>query len=172
MPVATKMPKTNDSAIDRPLVMFFSARDCSFCRGLMRFCAKPMMMADTPAASGMNHEMPPSSKGTMPRSSVPGAPWSVTPWMTSTNPNRMMICTASGTRLNSGWYLRCLYSSCCLSPMVSRSPKYLTLMRLSSGISCTMTMLFFWHHRLIGIRMILTMTVNSRMASHQLPVSW
>lgn len=44
-------------------------------------------------------------------------------------------------------------------------------MRFSAGISCTMTMEFFCTHSAMGMRMILMMMVNSRMASHQLWVS-
>ncbi len=33
-----------------------------------------------------------------------------------------------------------------------------------------MTIEFFWHQSDIGIRMIFTMMVNSRMAIHQLPL--
>lgn len=54
--------------------------------------------------------------------------------------------------------------------MVSASPKYFTLMRLSSGMSFTITMLFHWHHSDKGISAISMMTVNSRIAIHQLPV--
>lgn len=54
--------------------------------------------------------------------------------------------------------------------MASASPKYFTLMRLSSGMILTMTMLFHWHQSDSGIRMILMMTVNSKMAIHQFPV--
>ena len=46
---------------------------------LILFCAKPITTADKPARSGMIQESPPSSIGTMPKNSVPGAPWSVMP---------------------------------------------------------------------------------------------
>lgn len=103
MPVATNTPKMKERPMDRPFVMFFSARDCSRCNGLMRFCAKPMIMAESPAKSGMIHAAPPSSKGIWPKNSVPGAPPSVIVWMTSTRPNRMIICTASGIKESIGW---------------------------------------------------------------------
>ena len=54
--------------------------------------------------------------------------------------------------------------------MASASPKYFTLMRLSSGMILTMTMLFHWHQSDSGMRTILMITVNSKMAIHQLPV--
>ena len=103
MPAETKTPRTSDRPMDSPLVAFFSARDCSFWSGLMRFCAKPIATAERPARSGMTHEAPPSATGTMPRNSVPGAPPSVTEWMTSTRPNRMTIWTKSGTIESNGW---------------------------------------------------------------------
>jgi len=79
MPAATYTPRTRDSTMDSPLVVFFSIFDCSRCSGLILFCAKPITTADKPARSGMIQESPPSSIGTMPKNSVPGAPWSVMP---------------------------------------------------------------------------------------------
>lgn len=73
------MPSTNDSAMESPLVVFFSIADCSRCKGLILFCAKPMTTADNAARTGIAHERPPSSADTMPRNSVPGAPLSVMP---------------------------------------------------------------------------------------------
>ena len=96
------MPSTSESAMESPLVVFFSRDDCSRCSGLMRFCAKPMTTAESAASTGMIQESPPSSAGTIPRNSVPGAPWSVMPWMTSTRPKSTSTCTASGTRERSG----------------------------------------------------------------------
>ena len=69
----------------------------------MRFWASPMTTAERAARKGMTHESPPSSAGTMPKNSVPGAPPSVIPWMTSTRPNRISTCTASGMSERSGW---------------------------------------------------------------------
>ena len=83
----------------------------------------------------------------------------------------MMIWTAKGIIESSGWYPYSLFSAFCFSPMVSASPKYLTLMRLSAGMSLTMTMLFHWHHSESGMRTILTMRVNKRIVSHQLWVN-
>ena len=89
--------------MDRPLVEFFSARDCSRCSGLMWLEATPITTADSVASTGMTHEAPPSSMGTSPRNSVPAAPESAMAWMTSTRPNRMTTCTASGMSESSGW---------------------------------------------------------------------
>ena len=43
-------------------------------------------------------------------------------------------------------------------------------MRKSSGMSCTITMLFFWHHTERGMRMTLENRVKRKIAAHQLPV--
>ena len=102
MPAETNTPRINDRPIDKPLVVFFSARDCSRCNGLIRFWAKPIATAESPASNGMIQDIPPSVTGTIPKNSVPGAPLSVMEWMTSTKPNRMMTCTNSGTMESSG----------------------------------------------------------------------